>query len=565
MCFETIRFYEIFKSDKLFIRPFNLFRLEMTDNYSSNVKRAVDNHGPGKSSHEDESSRKRVKTETRDFIGIDFDTSQEAQLRCLMKTGDAGAIIGKGGSNVKRLREEYNLQVALPNSMSVERILSIHGEIKNIGDALYDCFQLIQGDRNGIDPEDATVECRMLIHSPYIGGLIGHKGERIREIRERMTADVKIYEDCCPGSTERVFKIDGSIKVVVSCVMYVLHLLELPEIKSRHGANNPAGYGAPKPGPRKLIQYDPINNADLNDGAFRGHMPPPPPPDYGYRGFSDDINYSYDSYHGQGQNDPMFFDDVHGPIRTETITVTSEHAGAIIGTGGRNINVVRQRSKAEVRLEDGNRDGASRKCNITGTEGQIGYAKFLIDQFINEDRAQRAGGGGRRPRGGGGSGRDDGVSRRGGFRGRGGYGRGGGSERPSEPPPHHPAPSGGNDFSSYPPPAPPVSSNHAYGAYYATPAPPQPMANQAPPPPAPYYPQPNMGMGATPQPTMASVAAQYGGMAPAQPTTMAPAPQPLMAPQPMAAAYGALQPQSAAHYGYGTPQQPMGGMPGFGY
>ncbi|XP_075252456.1 heterogeneous nuclear ribonucleoprotein K-like isoform X1 [Convolutriloba macropyga] len=528
----------------------------MSESFSGNVKRSVEDFTSGTAPHEDETSRKKFKSEEKSFHGIDFDTEIETQLRCLMKTGDAGAIIGKGGANVRRMRDEYNLQISLPNSMSVERIMQVRGCIKNIGDCLFDCFHLIQGETASEGTEDTKVECRMLIHTPFVGGLIGYKGERIKEIRERNSSDIKIYEDCCPGSTERVFKIDGTISVVVSCVMYVLYLLELPEIKSRHNPN--------KPGPRRLIQYDPLNNADLNDGAFRA--PPPPGPGFNFRGYSDDINYEdYRQFHGTRQ--PVFFEDMPGPVNTATLTVSSENAGAIIGTGGRNINVVRQRSRAEVRIEDSKDDGATRNVQITGTDSQIEYAKFLIEQFVNEDRADRGGrgsaggsrgGGSRGSRGGrGGTSRGSYQGSRGG--GRGGYqsgtGAGRGSSTSSSGGRNGDDSSGGNDFQSYQS-TPPVSNSYGFASYYATPVPGA-MGNQAQTQATYFTPAPG-STPATAPPVMTSMTPFAMASSGAQVTQ-----SPYVTAQTALAGYGTVQAPPGS-YNYGAPQQSMNGMSAYG-
>ena len=163
---------------------------------------------------------------------------------------------------------------------------------------------------------DFKVETRMLIHSPYIGGLIGYKGERIKEIREKTRAEIKIYEDCCPGSTERVFKIDGATSDVVSCVMYTMHILNNTDVKTRG---------------RHLVEYDPINSADLNDSEFRSRQVPA----YGHgpRGFSDDVEAfgfggAPGAFHSHPIHDaPVFLEDAGGPVQTISLTVAAESAG----------------------------------------------------------------------------------------------------------------------------------------------------------------------------------------------------------------------------------------------
>ena len=485
----------------------------MADNPIGNVKRSVNSNEYESTSNDEETCRKRFKSEGTNQIqyhGVDFDTSQEAQLRCLMRTGDAGAIIGKGGSNIKRLRSEYNLSISLPNSMSIERVLTMGGSIKNLGDCLYDCFHLIYEDKAAeLDSESFDIECRVLIHSHFIGGLIGVKGDRIREIRERTKADIKIYEDACPGSTERVFKIDGSVNVVISCVMYVLYLVNNAEMKSR--------------GNRRMVDYDPINNADLNDGFFRTQMH-----GFGARGTSEDGAYGFGARPDM-MEPPVFLEDA-GPVTTVSLTVAAESAGAIIGSGGRNINVARQRSGADIKVEDGKRDGNPRQVTITGNDSQIQYAKFLIQQFVKEDRAWRGGGEG----GSGSKGSTDNKSSRGSRNGGGSIKRSTVDRAPRSERSQTLSSNGdGNTFTNFQQaPTPVAASSFGYAPMYNVPPPLGTHPSQAPPR---FYPPAGNGPH-----TMSSVPPGYA-------VNTTPGPQPFM--QNMG--YGAVAPPYGPVHGYG--------------
>lgn len=57
----------------------------------------------------------------------------KVELRFLLASKNAGAIIGKGGSNIKRLRQDYKASVTVPDSTSPERVLTIGA---NLGTAL---------------------------------------------------------------------------------------------------------------------------------------------------------------------------------------------------------------------------------------------------------------------------------------------------------------------------------------------------------------------------------------------------------------------------------------------
>lgn len=54
------------------------------------------------------------------------------ECRVLIPSKHAGAVIGKGGDVIKRLRSEYNAHVNVPDSNAPERVLSVGGEFENI-------------------------------------------------------------------------------------------------------------------------------------------------------------------------------------------------------------------------------------------------------------------------------------------------------------------------------------------------------------------------------------------------------------------------------------------------
>ena len=63
-------------------------------------------------------------------------TDEMVELRILLQSKNAGAVIGKGGKTIKALRTDYNASVSVPDSSGPERILSISADIETIGEIL---------------------------------------------------------------------------------------------------------------------------------------------------------------------------------------------------------------------------------------------------------------------------------------------------------------------------------------------------------------------------------------------------------------------------------------------
>lgn len=155
------------------------------------------------------------------------------ELRFLMQSKNAGAIIGKGGSNIKRLRQEYKATVTVPDSDGPERILTIGANIGTACEILLEIIPLLEDKFKELDFD---CELRMLIHQSQAGCVIGRAGFKIKELREETGAQIKVYSQCAPESTERVVAVQGKPHTVVNCVATIMDLLETAPPK---GFNNP--------------------------------------------------------------------------------------------------------------------------------------------------------------------------------------------------------------------------------------------------------------------------------------------------------------------------------------
>jgi len=85
-------------------------------------------------------------------------------------------------------------------------------------------------------------ECsiRILIHKSQAGTIIGIKGTRIKELRETTGAKIKVNQECCPGSTDRICQITGANDILVKCVRSVLELLQSAPPKGHIENYNPS-------------------------------------------------------------------------------------------------------------------------------------------------------------------------------------------------------------------------------------------------------------------------------------------------------------------------------------
>lgn len=104
------------------------------------------------------------------------------ELRLLVRRREAGALIGKRGSNIKRLRESFKSSMfSIPDTGNgPERVVCITTNEGSINAILEDLTRLLMEK----SPEnDEQIELKLLIHSSHAGSIIGIGGQSIKKLR----------------------------------------------------------------------------------------------------------------------------------------------------------------------------------------------------------------------------------------------------------------------------------------------------------------------------------------------------------------------------------------------
>nr|CDJ92971.1 K Homology domain containing protein [Haemonchus contortus] len=192
------------------------------------------------------------------------------ELRILVSSKCAGAIIGKGGENIKRLRTQFEGQISVPDSNSPERVLTMVCAASTIVRIIEDILPRIEDSQN--DRDKFTI--RLLVHQSHAGALIGRQGLKIKELRDRTNARIKVFQQCCPQSTDRIAMISGDERNVVDAVEKIVE--ELKQIPIKGPVN-----------PYTSFNYDPVLAPDY--GGFSPSYPGggrggPPLSPFGSRG-----------------------------------------------------------------------------------------------------------------------------------------------------------------------------------------------------------------------------------------------------------------------------------------
>uniref|UniRef100_A0A665V302 Heterogeneous nuclear ribonucleoprotein K n=1 Tax=Echeneis naucrates TaxID=173247 RepID=A0A665V302_ECHNA len=372
-------------------------------------------------------------------------TDEMVELRVLLQSKNAGAVIGKGGKNIKALRTDYNASVSVPDSSGPERILSVNASIDTIGEILLKIIPTLEEYQHysGIDFD---CELRLLIHQSLAGGIIGVKGAKIKELRENTQTTIKLFQECCPHSTDRVVLVGGKPERVIECIKVILELVSEAPIKGRAQPYDPNFYdetydyggftmlfeergrrpigGFPirvrggfermppirgnRPMPPSRRDYDDMSPRrgpppPLSRGGRGGSrarnlpLPPPPPP----RGGGD--RFSHGSYHSSMDDRPRLvrdkftlnvyshhlggrgsYSDLGGPVITTQVTIPKDLAGSIIGKGGQRIKQIRHESGASIKIDEPLEGSEDRIITITGTQDQIQNAQYLLQNSVRQ-------------------------------------------------------------------------------------------------------------------------------------------------------------------------------------
>lgn len=173
------------------------------------------------------------------------------ELRLLIPSKVAGSIIGKGGQNITKLRSQYKASIIVPDCPGPERVLTISSDLTTVLQVLNEVVPNLEenGSRHGSD----EIDVRMLVHQSQAGCIIGKGGLKIKELREKTGARIKIYSHCCPHSTDRLISICGKPTTCIECIRELIATIKTSPLK---GVNNP---------------YDPHNFDDFYADDYGGY------------------------------------------------------------------------------------------------------------------------------------------------------------------------------------------------------------------------------------------------------------------------------------------------------
>eukprot|EP00954_Amorphochlora_amoebiformis_P019048 1330129-Amorphochlora_amoeboformis.AAC.2 len=283
------------------------------------------------------------------------------EVRILINAKWMGGLIGKGGSVIKQYRSGSQAFINISNSVPgiSERVVTVKSTpekvmiglqmvIHNLVTQMVTSAQYYPSD----DEKDSKgPHITFLIPNGAIGAVIGKGGTVIKQVRETSGASIKISDDTLPGSTDKSLTLQGTSTQIWTAAQIICQ-------------NITASNGWAVQNQPYTPQADGLGVAPSSGG--RGSSYP---------------GYPYPSPYGHVAEQPT---QVVLPVPTFLV-------GSIIGKGGKNIQEIRSKSGAMVKIADAKVGAHERMVSITGTAKQHQIALSLIYSKMNAQTGAQTG------------------------------------------------------------------------------------------------------------------------------------------------------------------------------
>jgi len=327
------------------------------------------------------------------------------EARLLVSSNICGRIIGRGGSNIKRLRQTFDAVVKVSGFNGPERVLTVTAHLNVASQVL---LQLLPLTINGSQGVGSEVEARLLVHQSQAGLVIERSGAMIKSsAREESRTCLKVFPQCCPRSSDRVVNISGGVKAVVEAVKRVVASVSKGGAKgsvqpydsddySHDAAGEYGGFGgdgAGKMNHSRSVGVSAEDDGGLDSSVGRGGagLLGDPPSEVPSRDSSANSTKPGRSEVGvpksRATNDSNS-SDARAQKMTDQVHIPREFAGPIIGPAGAHLNIVRAQTGARIFVGKPGKEGApDSECvlTISGSEEQVMNAHYRLQMMVLEN------------------------------------------------------------------------------------------------------------------------------------------------------------------------------------
>ncbi|KAG0683073.1 RNA binding protein, heterogenous nuclear RNP-K like protein [Pichia californica] len=322
--------------------------------------------------------------------------------RILVSRREAGAIIGKEGSNISKIRDDFDVKAGVSKVIDgcIDRILTITGMVDNIPDALVDIALSVtdanvqtikECDENNTNPirlisyeypplrpltqrpnfrsndYKSNLFLRLLIPNSQVGTLIGKGGSRIKAIQEDNNIKMVASKDFLDHSTERLVELQGTEENLKDAIKSISKYL----LKDYQGTA-PITFYVPC-SPLENTRF----NRNYNNRDNRDH-----------RDNRNNYNNNFNN-NTSNTNNITSTDRLSGKEIISKISFPNEYIGALIGKRGSRIQEIRLLSQCAVAIENENTDDDDREITLVGTKASVDKAIDLLNMYYEKEQKRR--------------------------------------------------------------------------------------------------------------------------------------------------------------------------------
>lgn len=330
---------------------------------------------------------------------------EELVFRVLCPNKKIGSVIGKGGTIIKRMREDIGVNIRVTDSVpgSDDRIIIISSnQVSNDNlSPAQEALLHIQNKIVDLGPDkDGVITTRLLVPASQVGCLIGRGGTVISEMRRTTGANIRILprEDLprCALETDELVQIVGDIRVAREALVQITSRLRdnLNHERSSTGAMVSSSL-APLTSRGRFEQGSP-GRSFSSSMAFQGgghssssyptmQSSPGPWSSKSNRDTGSVGNFSKYDEPILRQGGSTGFGRAAGGLITKTtveVVIPERAVAAILGKSGNGIVKIQQISGAKVNLLEVRPGTSEGVVEISGTPEQTNAAQCLIQASI---------------------------------------------------------------------------------------------------------------------------------------------------------------------------------------
>uniref|UniRef100_A0A668AR87 Vigilin n=1 Tax=Myripristis murdjan TaxID=586833 RepID=A0A668AR87_9TELE len=125
-------------------------------------------------------------------------------------------LIGKNGANINRIKEQYKVSVRIPQDSERSGLVRIEGDPKGVQLARRELIEMVQRMEN-----ERTKD--LIVEQKYHRTIIGQKGEKIKEVRDKFPEVIINFPD--PAQKSDIVQLRGPKNEVEKCAKFLQKII----------------------------------------------------------------------------------------------------------------------------------------------------------------------------------------------------------------------------------------------------------------------------------------------------------------------------------------------------